>query len=159
VWTVHYIDTMRFRRYVLSKCRWMPSGRYSDSTGKFQSTQTTKRKKIESLSLGIRLLVDNRPLSHYPIDPSFSSHCPYMSIFNIGKNMMYLDIYMYIKLYVVHYTVQIYSRLDNSQICIYMYIYIPFLCLCYNCSPIIVDITSINRILFKFIRINKWSSM
>jgi hypothetical protein len=86
---------MRFRRYVLSKCRWMPPGRYSDSTGKFQSTQTTKRKKIESLSLGIRLLVDNRPLSHYPIDPSFSSHCPYMSIFNIGKNMMYLDIYMY----------------------------------------------------------------
>lgn len=66
--------------------------------------------------MSIRLLVNNRPLSHYPIDPSFPSHYPYIYV-NIQHRKEYdafIRIYIYITIR-IHYTVQIYLRLDNSH--------------------------------------------
>jgi hypothetical protein len=77
-----------------------------------------QKRNIEPLSLGIRLLVNNRPLSHYP--SSFSSLI-LLPVF--VKYDVFIHIYIYIKLYVGHYTVQIYRRLDNSHIsCSYFFV-------------------------------------
>lgn len=55
--------------------------------------------------MSIRLLVNNRPLSHYPIDPSFPSHYPYIYV-NIQHRKEYDA---FIRIYIYNYTNTLYS--------------------------------------------------